>query len=991
MKLQHCVQQHQILDHGDRQRKRSGFSAAMVFTALMGIAMTLVVATPLYYKIRSQQKQDWSLDKLKLTAEAITTYYQDTGALPTLLEDLIIKPGSLNQWKGPYLSGSPNQIQKDYWGRPYIYVVNPAFYENAQVFTPPTGQTHSFMLMTCGANGDIDTDNKDGTTPVPKKVTVCDQYSTIKQWNARILNSSGLDGIVDVMFKGDDRGVWKNVHHFILAFGKETTDRLEKLDKTQKNAGITLLDVNHLSPEYNGGNYIDYRDSGLNTTNRPNIIKSAFTNKGLKVSEFYLRDPLGERFLWANKQSGDWTLAVPTAAIGRPYSKGFNRQDNDSEGDDIPLGWNEGNPSDWPSQTQKQGLLDVILVNAKVSPGDSCGNGFVSRGNWRSSAAGGIYIPGNPEVSINPVGIGNGWLSLCVKQGIGTEFVEDVYVRGYTVQLSGMLNTLLGGSFPNQERAAYLCDDGGGFKEIRGTFALETVGHISPTYIAHLGIDPTMWWMNGNAAFNMSFFQGDAFSYFALCVKKGPDPAKTVDAFLYAQPETLDIPPLIPIWHSDSSTGTIGCPGADPQWFDVDPSNPTTGVAKWPTVQGDYFYKFRANWQHGAWSSVLSLLPTAEDYHDDGLRVPGCQGDRNPLCKTNNSNVSFDFSDMVSLCTRHVKQNTYKKTLTAKITDNPANPGQQDNYVSDVSIPVNLSNRLSYGSVVFDGSKIATTRFHFSDLHLDWMGIFLKDRIKVTGNQTVLWKPEIHTGSNTVSIAGQTLDLITGQKLQFNSSPPILSPPNNINVEIDCVGCAARSLWSLFGWKYGDLINKATALYRGFEIDQIIYTCSAANETYCLEHCVNDPDCKAYADPDMRFEIGVAQYRITSINVKLSGAICVDNNIRGHIDDQSQQIAGIPQSGKTKNYTTAPSNPQSLNLRSDTQIRVKLEGRFLVAWWNLADKSVALGGGIPNTKIVTKTINDFQGINMPWPIPDVGCNSETTIRFECVSNCEYLQ
>lgn len=50
-------------------------------------------------------------------ASALDLYEIDNGTYPEKLEDLIVKPASATNWKGPYLKKRP----VDPWGNPYIY------------------------------------------------------------------------------------------------------------------------------------------------------------------------------------------------------------------------------------------------------------------------------------------------------------------------------------------------------------------------------------------------------------------------------------------------------------------------------------------------------------------------------------------------------------------------------------------------------------------------------------------------------------------------------------------------------------------------------------------------------------------------------------------------------------------------------------------------------------------------------------------------------
>ena len=52
---------------------------------------------------------------------ALKAYRNDTGKFPATeegLQSLVVQPGTVDNWKGPYLKG---EIPKDPWGNPYVY------------------------------------------------------------------------------------------------------------------------------------------------------------------------------------------------------------------------------------------------------------------------------------------------------------------------------------------------------------------------------------------------------------------------------------------------------------------------------------------------------------------------------------------------------------------------------------------------------------------------------------------------------------------------------------------------------------------------------------------------------------------------------------------------------------------------------------------------------------------------------------------------------
>lgn len=54
---------------------------------------------------------------VRAIAAKASSYYLDVGSAPTKLEDLIVKPGDAQNWRGPYITESQS---KDPWNSPYV-------------------------------------------------------------------------------------------------------------------------------------------------------------------------------------------------------------------------------------------------------------------------------------------------------------------------------------------------------------------------------------------------------------------------------------------------------------------------------------------------------------------------------------------------------------------------------------------------------------------------------------------------------------------------------------------------------------------------------------------------------------------------------------------------------------------------------------------------------------------------------------------------------
>ena len=129
-----------------RRRRRCAQLAARGFTlveilvviTIIGLIMGLVGPRVLNYLSDSKAKA--AKIQIESLASAIELYYLDTGRYPSSsegLNSLLVRPGNVSGWNGPYLKG--NGLPSDPWGKPYIYR------------TP--GQHGAYDVISLGADG----------------------------------------------------------------------------------------------------------------------------------------------------------------------------------------------------------------------------------------------------------------------------------------------------------------------------------------------------------------------------------------------------------------------------------------------------------------------------------------------------------------------------------------------------------------------------------------------------------------------------------------------------------------------------------------------------------------------------------------------------------------------------------------------------------------------------------------------------------------------
>ena len=100
-----------------RKIAQAGFSLIEILLVVGIIAfLATMVATNVINSSEGAKVTNAKTGVRSIAAKA-SSYYLDTGSIPTSIDDLVTKPGSAANWKGPYIT--PDQ-SKDPWGTPYV-------------------------------------------------------------------------------------------------------------------------------------------------------------------------------------------------------------------------------------------------------------------------------------------------------------------------------------------------------------------------------------------------------------------------------------------------------------------------------------------------------------------------------------------------------------------------------------------------------------------------------------------------------------------------------------------------------------------------------------------------------------------------------------------------------------------------------------------------------------------------------------------------------
>lgn len=115
---------------------RKGFTFVEILLVVVIIGILASMVLPRFVGRSEEARKSVALSDINASiSTALDMYELDNGQYPDKLDDLLVKPGDLKSWNGPYLKKKP----VDPWGRDYIY--------------KPTSDKKDYELMSYGRDG----------------------------------------------------------------------------------------------------------------------------------------------------------------------------------------------------------------------------------------------------------------------------------------------------------------------------------------------------------------------------------------------------------------------------------------------------------------------------------------------------------------------------------------------------------------------------------------------------------------------------------------------------------------------------------------------------------------------------------------------------------------------------------------------------------------------------------------------------------------------
>jgi general secretion pathway protein G len=104
------------------RRGEAGFTLVEILVVITIIGLIMAIVGPRVLNYLGESKVKAAKIQIESFSSAIDLYYLDMGRYPTSsdgLTALVQRPGSAQEWNGPYLKGGV--VPNDPWGHPYVY------------------------------------------------------------------------------------------------------------------------------------------------------------------------------------------------------------------------------------------------------------------------------------------------------------------------------------------------------------------------------------------------------------------------------------------------------------------------------------------------------------------------------------------------------------------------------------------------------------------------------------------------------------------------------------------------------------------------------------------------------------------------------------------------------------------------------------------------------------------------------------------------------
>jgi len=104
------------------RRGEAGFTLVEILVVITIIGLIMAIVGPRVLNYLGESKVKATKIQIESFSSALDLYYLDIGRYPNTSEGLaalVQRPGSSEQWNGPYLKGGV--VPNDPWGHPYVY------------------------------------------------------------------------------------------------------------------------------------------------------------------------------------------------------------------------------------------------------------------------------------------------------------------------------------------------------------------------------------------------------------------------------------------------------------------------------------------------------------------------------------------------------------------------------------------------------------------------------------------------------------------------------------------------------------------------------------------------------------------------------------------------------------------------------------------------------------------------------------------------------
>lgn len=121
-----------------RRPRRAGFTLIELLLVLVILAILSTVVVVKFVNRPEQARQATAKTSIKNLNQVIEIYKNDIGKYPDKLDDLVVKPGDVSNWNGPYVQGG---VPKDPWKHDFVYR------------NPGQHNQNGIDLFSCGPDG----------------------------------------------------------------------------------------------------------------------------------------------------------------------------------------------------------------------------------------------------------------------------------------------------------------------------------------------------------------------------------------------------------------------------------------------------------------------------------------------------------------------------------------------------------------------------------------------------------------------------------------------------------------------------------------------------------------------------------------------------------------------------------------------------------------------------------------------------------------------